>query len=109
MPSEKAIENKKIRIGPKRHQRTIIFDLDETLVSASAVQITKAKINKGDSTSKSGMNFKDNQKMDIDHEINIDFDDDSVLNIRFTIRPNAIEVLEYLAQRFELGIFTAGD
>lgn len=41
--------------------------------------------------------------------MNIEFDHDQILNVKVIVRPHTFEILDYLSERFELGVFTAGD
>ena len=108
VPPESELASRKIKIGDQIHPKTIIFDLDETLVSASAHYFSRSKFKSESDLTNFSMKFKREGKMKLDFEINTIYDEDTVLNIKVVVRPHVKEVLEYLSQRFELGIFTAG-
>ncbi|CAD8127006.1 unnamed protein product [Paramecium sonneborni] len=68
----------------KSHIKTIIFDLDETLIHCN-----------------------DNNNNPTDYEATIQVPNEPAYNIRFNLRPNCIEMLQILSLYYELILFTA--
>ena len=48
-------------------------------------------------------------RMKPDIEVNIDYNEECMLNIKVVLRPHLIDALQYLSSNYELCIFTAGE
>ena len=89
-PTADEIKEKKVEFGPVFRQKTLILDMDETLIHA------KPKI-------------KAYADYEPDFEISLEDDDGSELIFMVKMRPGLIECLERLATFYEVAVFTAAE
>jgi TFIIF-interacting CTD phosphatase-like protein len=80
---------KSFELGPRLKQKVLIFDMDETLISAWKVR--DEEIFNPRSRKKGDFNFKFEGRL-----------------IEVKLRPYVIETLERLAENFEIVVYTAG-
>lgn len=88
-PSADQIQDLKVEFGKVDRQKTLILDMDETLIHA------KPKI-------------KGNEDFDFDFEITLE-DDEGELIFMVKMRPGLVECLERLATFYEVAVFTAAE
>ena len=90
-PTLEKIQELKVEFGPINRQKTLILDMDETLIHA------KPKI-------------KGNEHFDPDFEITLTDDEDgSELVFMVKMRPGLVECLERLGEFYEIAVFTAAE
>jgi Dullard-like phosphatase family protein len=88
-PSAEQIQDLKVEFGKVDRQKTLILDMDETLIHA------KPKI-------------KGNEDFDFDFEITL-HDEEGELVFMVKMRPGLVECLERLATFYEVVVFTAAE
>lgn len=88
-PTAEKIKELKVEFGPVDRQKTLILDMDETLIHA------KPKI-------------KGNEDFEGDYEITLE-DEEGELVFMVKMRPGLVECLERLAQFYEIAVFTAAE
>jgi Dullard-like phosphatase family protein len=88
-PTAKKIQELKVEFGPVTRQKTLILDMDETLIHA------KPKI-------------KGNEDFEGDYEITLE-DEEGELIFMVKMRPGLVECLERLVQFYEIAVFTAAE
>lgn len=89
-PTAEQIKELKVEFGTVDRQKTLILDMDETLIHA------KPKISA-------------NSDFEPDYEISLEDDDGSELIFMVKMRPGLVECLERLAKFYELAVFTAAE
>lgn len=90
-PTADKISELKVQFGEQDRQKTLILDMDETLIHA------KPKI-------------PANKDFEYDYEITLTDDDDgSELIFMVKMRPGLVECLERLAEKYEVAVFTAAE
>ena len=89
-PTLEEIQALKVEFGTVDRQKTLILDMDETLIHA------KPKI-------------PENEDFEGDYDIVLDDDDGSQLTFMVKMRPGVVEWLERLAQFYEIAVFTAAE
>ena len=83
-PKQDEIEKRKVKFGERERHKTLVLDLDETLIHSI-------------------FNPNDDAKLDSDFMIKLD-----QMEICVLIRPHMKEVLEKLSNLYEICVFTAG-
>lgn len=90
-PTLDKIQELKVEFGPMNRQKTLILDMDETLIHA------KPKV-------------KGNEDFEPDFEITLkDEEYDSELVFMVKMRPGLVECLERLSEFYEIAVFTAAE
>ena len=89
-PTAEKIQELKVEFGPVDRQKTLILDMDETLIHA------KPKI-------------PSNEDFEGDYDIVLQDDDGSELTFMVKMRPGLVECLERLATFYEVAVFTAAE
>jgi len=89
-PTAEQLSELKVKFGDQDRQKTLILDMDETLIHA------KPKI-------------KANEDFEPDFEISLEDDDGSSLTFMVKQRPGLVECLERLATFYEIVVFTAAE
>jgi len=95
LPTDEQIHERAVTFGPQKRMKTLIFDMDETLIHAE-ILLKSQKAPEGVDFHIEFLN--PNEKGE-----NVDY------CIYVKMRPYLDECLEYLAQFFEIAVFTAGE
>jgi hypothetical protein len=116
--TDEELNLKKIKIGPKFYQKTILLDLDETLVSCESQFVPKElykeslglKKDNDASLDFESLSLKSNdEKLRASFTVAVDYNEGHILIVNCVLRPNVLEALECLSTSFEIGVFTAGE
>lgn len=86
-PTEEQIQKKVVELGEITRMKTLIFDLDETLIHSWVLGTGK------------------NDDLNKDFEITLD----SGLKYGISLRPYLSKCLSHLGQYYEMGVFTASE
>eukprot|EP00347_Sterkiella_histriomuscorum_P021704 403333054 len=92
-PTEDEISNKFVNFGPRKRNKTLVLDMDETLIHAKF------------------MTSPDQEKNDDGHfTIHLSSrDNEDVVKVSVKMRPFLDNCLEHLAKIYEIAVFTAGE
>ena len=112
-PSEDTLLSKRVYLPPRKPgiNKTLIFDLDETLIhcnDSDSDKITQNTENsKNQNSAKNAKNGKIEAQSGCDVRIPIKFTGGEVLDASVVIRPYARKCLQRLSKYFEIVVFTA--
>ena len=84
-PRQADIDSRSVNLPPSRHQKTLIFDLDETLVHC----------------------IDDIENLPFDKHITVNFPTGETVDAGINIRPYAYDCLKKASENYQIVIFTA--